>query len=179
MSPAEPPTGEFAIRVSSIDELFWKLDARAVADRTLSGDVRWALLDEWERVRKGNPSHLTIYAPSTDRADTDEGAVRAAIHRSLHSASGPLRRIDPLSRQEKVAAWIGVAVLIVSVLVSTLLDRLSDALLVAGLSQAVVVIGWVAVWGPAQRFIVEVAPHVFNRRRFAEFADIDVRFVWI
>jgi hypothetical protein len=41
------------------------------------------------------------------------------------------------------------------------------------------VVGWVAVWRPAERFVVEVMPHVFNRRRFAEFADIDVRFVWV
>jgi hypothetical protein len=26
---------------------------------------------------------------------------------------------------------------------------------------------------------VEVVPHVFNRRRFAEFKDIEVRFVWV
>jgi hypothetical protein len=179
MRPPQSPTREFAIRVSSIDELFWQLDARPVAERTLSGDVRWALLDEWERARERRPSHLTIYAPAADRADTDEDAVRAAIHRSLRSASGPLRRIDPLSRQEKVAAWIGVAVLFVSLLVSTALDRVSEAVLVEGLSQGILVVGWVAIWGPAQRFIVEVAPHVFNRRRFAEFADIDVRFVWV
>jgi hypothetical protein len=179
MPPPQPPTREFAIRVSSINELFWQLDARPVAERTLSGDVRWALLDEWERAREGRPSHLTIYAPAADRADTDEDAVRAAIHRSLRSASGPLRRIDPLPRQEKVAAWIGVAVLFVSLLVSTALDRVSEAVLVEGLSQGILVVGWVAIWGPAQRFIVEVAPHVFNRRRFAEFADIDVRFVWV
>jgi hypothetical protein len=179
MGQHEPSTREFAIRVSSIDELFWKLDARPIADRTLSGDVRWALLDEWERVRHANPSHLNIYAPAGDRADTDQDAVRVAIHRSLRSASGPLRRIDPLSRQEKVAASIGVAVIVVSVLISSALDRVSDAVLVEGLSQAILVVGWVAIWGPAQRFIVEVAPHLFNRRRYAEFADIDVRFVWI
>jgi hypothetical protein len=175
----EAPTREFAIRVPSIDELFWPLDARPVAERTLSGDVRWALLDEWERVRHGTPSNLTIYAPEADRAETDEEAVRAAIHRSLRSASGPLRRIDPLSRQEKVAAWIGIAFLVVAVVVSTLLDRLSEDVLVEGLSQGILVVGWVAIWGPAQRFIVEVAPHMFNRRRFAEFADIDVRFLWV
>jgi hypothetical protein len=55
--------------------------------------------------------------------------VRNTIWTSLRKSSGPLRRIDPLSRQEMVAAWIGVL-------------------------------------------------HVLNRRRLAEFADIDVRFVW-
>jgi hypothetical protein len=55
----------------------------------------------------------------------------------------------------------------------------TDEVLIAALSQAIVVVGWVAIWGPAARFIVEVVPHVFNRRRFAEFTDIDVRFVWV
>jgi hypothetical protein len=40
-------------------------------------------------------------------------------------------------------------------------------------------VGWVALWRPAERFMAEMVPHVFNRRRFAEFKDIEVRFVWV
>jgi hypothetical protein len=29
------------------------------------------------------------------------------------------------------------------------------------------------------RFMTEVVPHIFNRRRFVEFTDIEVRFVWV
>jgi hypothetical protein len=169
---------EFAIRLSSIDSLFWEFDARPVAERALHADVRWTLLDEWERVRHSEPSALNIYAPESDRERTDEDAVRTAIRTSLRSASGPLRRVDPLSRQEKVAARIGIGFLFVSIMVSTVLDRASDEVLVEGLSQGILVVGWVALWRPAERFVVAVVPHVFNRRRFAEFADIDVRFVW-
>ena len=46
------------------------------------------------------------------------------------------------------------------------------------LSQAVVLFGWVALWPPASRLLTQVVPHLFNRRRFAEFADIHVHFVW-
>ena len=179
MANAPPSTREFAIRLSSIDELFWNFDARPVAERTLSGDVRWSLLDEWERVRSFEPSHLTIYAPASDRSSTDEGAVRNAIWTSLRKSSGPLRRIDPLSRQEKVAAYVGIAVFLSCVMVSTAMDQASSNLVVEGLSQGILLVGWVALWAPAARFVVEVVPHVFNRRRFAEFADIDVRFVWL
>jgi hypothetical protein len=163
MSGAGPPTPEFAIRLSSIDQLFWDFDAHPVAERTLSGDVRWSLLDEWERVRDRAPSHLTIYAPES----------------SLRKASGPLRRIDPLSRQERVAAWIGVAVLLICVVSSTAIDQATDNVFISGLSQGILLVGWVALWRPAERFVVEVMPHVFNRRRFAEFADIEVRFAWV
>ena len=179
MRDAEPSTQQFAIRVSSVDELFWEFDARPVAERTLSGDARWSLLDEWERVRESEPSFLTIYAPESERAETDEDAVRSSIHRSLRAASGPLRRIEPLSRQEKVAARIGIAFLFLSIVVSTAIDRVSEDVIVEGVAQGILVVGWVAVWRPAERFVVEVVPHVFNRRRIAEFADIDVRFVWV
>jgi hypothetical protein len=179
MAHEGPPTSEFAIRLSSIDQLFWEFDARPVADRTLSEDARWYLLDEWERVRKGEPSYLTVYAPEADRADTDEDAVRSAIRTSLRRASGPLRRIDPLSRQEKVAAIIGIVFLLACVMASTAMTQESNDVLVEGLAQGILLVGWVALWRPAERFVVEVAPHMVNRRRFAEFADVDVRFVWV
>jgi hypothetical protein len=170
---------EFAIRLSSIDDLFWEFDARPVAERTLSGDARWAMVDEWDRVRKGGPRELVLYAPDAEREETDEEAVRTAIRNSLHKASGPLRRVDPLSRQERVAAGIGILVFFVTILVSTALDRLSDDVLIASISQGILVVGWVALWGPADRAVVQVGPHVVNRRRFQEFADIDVRFAWV
>jgi hypothetical protein len=62
-------------------------------------------------------------------------------------------------------------------MVSTAMSQASNNVVVEGLSQGILLVGWVALWQPAARFVVEVVPHVFNRRRFAEFADIDVRFV--
>jgi hypothetical protein len=170
---------EFAIRLSSIDQLFWEFDARPVAERKISQDARWALLDEWDRVRELQPSTLVIYAPASDRASTDEQAVSSALRESLHSASGPLKRVDPLSRQEKVSLRLGLLFWFATILVSTWIDRASDDVVAEGISQGVVVVGWVALWPPAARFMTEVAPHLFNRRRFAEFADISVRFVWV
>ena len=74
---------EFAIRLTSIDQLFWDFDARPIAEREISADARWALLDEWDRVRDLEPSTLLIYAPESDRAATDEEAVSRAIHSGL------------------------------------------------------------------------------------------------
>ncbi len=170
---------EFAIRVNSIDELYWEFDARPVAKRAISGDARWALLDEWERVREREPSTLTIYAPEADRARTDEQAVGDAIRLSLESASGPLSRVDPLSRQEKISLRLGLVFWFASIVVSTWIDRSADDVVAQGISQGIVVVGWVALWPPAARFMTEVVPHYFNRRRFAEFTDISVRFVWV
>ena len=180
MNSPEPSAQPFAIRLNSISDLFWPFDARPVADRTLSEDARWHLLDEWDRLRNTTtPSSLIVYAPAGEREETDEDAVRTAIHRSLEKAAGPLRRVDPLSRQEMVAVRIGILFLFLSIMVSTVLDRSSDDVITEGISQGILVVGWVALWRPAERFIVEVVPHFFNRRRIGEFAGIDVRFAWV
>ncbi|HVD58453.1 MAG TPA: hypothetical protein VNC17_16535 [Thermoleophilaceae bacterium] len=170
---------EFAIRLTSIDQLFWEFDARPIAEREISADARWAMLDEWDRVRELEPSTLVIYAPASDRAATDEDAISRAIHSGLDSASGPLKRVDPLSRQEKISLRLGLVFWFASILFSTGIDRSSQDVLAEGISQGIVVVGWVALWPPAARFMTEVVPHFFNRRRFAEFADIAVRFVWV
>jgi hypothetical protein len=179
MSSPAPSTEQFAIRLDSIEDLFWRFDARPVADRTLSEDARWHLLDEWDRLRDTRPTTLTVYAPAGEREETDEAAVRTAIHHSLEKAAGPLRRVDPLSRQEMVAVRIGIIFLFLSIMVSTALERASDDVITEGISQGILVVGWVALWRPAERFIVEVVPHFFNRRRISEFAEIDVRFAWV
>jgi hypothetical protein len=174
-----PGESEFAIRIGSVDDLFEPYDARPVADRPLSYDVRVHLLDEWERTRKAEPGFLTIYAPADERPDTDEGAVRKAIAADLEAASGPLSDIDPLSRSQQIAAWIGIVTLFVCMVISTALDNASSNVFVQALSQAILLLGWVALWDPAARLVTETMPHLFNRRRFAEFSGIAVRFAWV
>lgn len=169
---------EFAIRLASVESLFNEFDARPVPQRRLTYDVRRHLLDEWDRLRDSGPPELVLHAPRGEREDTDEQAVREAIGADLHLASLPLRRGDPLPRSERIGTAFGVFVLFVSIVVSTWLTEDSNDVLIEGIAQGIVVVGWVALWGPAAHFVVEVAPHVFNRRRYREFADIPIRFAW-
>jgi hypothetical protein len=178
MSTAAPSPGEFAIRVPSIDALFVPLQARPVAERSLAEDVRLHLLDEWERVREARPSALTVYAPAAERSSTDEQAVGGAVRADLRSHARRLRQAAPLSRRDKIAAWVGVTVFLLSIAVSTSLDRISSDPLVAGVSQGIVVVGWVALWAPAQSVAVDILPHHFERKRYAELAQIELRFAW-
>jgi hypothetical protein len=169
---------EFAIRVDSIDDLFEPLDAGPTAERRLTTAVQDHLLDEWEWVREARPQALTVYAPADQRSDTDEDAVRAAIHHDLRALCGRLRDARPVSRHYRIEMRLGIILLLGSIIISTLLDRLSEAVLVEGVAQGILIVGWVALWSPAQYVALEAIPHAFNRRRYAEFAGVDVEFVW-
>ncbi len=173
-----PTPHRFAIRLASIDDLFVPLDARPLAERSLNEDVRLHLLDEWERIRATPPATLDVHAPASERSQTNEHAVTTAVHADLRSHTRGLRQAEPLSHRDKVAAWIGVIVFLLSIAVSTTLDQLSSDVIIAGISQGIVVVGWVALWVPAQRVAVDILPHHFARKRYAEFADIELRYVW-
>jgi hypothetical protein len=170
---------QFAIRVPTIDALFIEFDARPLPERPLASEVRLHLLDVWEHVRKQHPSTLTIYAPESERPRTDETAVRAAIRADLHASRGPLRRVRARPRSEKIALRIGLVFLFFCVALSSALTRSSDDVLTQGIAQGILVVGWVALWGPAAHLVLEVVPHRLNRKRYAEFADLDVRFAWV
>jgi hypothetical protein len=178
MPDTEAGRREFAIRVASIDALFSEFDPRPVADRALAEEVRLFLLDQWDLVRLEEPTALTIYAPESDRATTDPAAVRRALHSNIEAFTGAYRHAVPMSRRQRVTALVGTIVFLASIAVSTVLDRLTSDVLVAGLSQGIVVIGWVALWAPAQYVVVDAIPHRRMRSRYAEFAELDVRLVW-
>lgn len=178
MSTAASAGGELAIRLTSVEDLFAPLDARPVAERSLREDVRLHLLDEWERVRKGRPSTLTVYAPASERGTTDERAVSVAVRANLRAHTRRLHYANPLTHRERIAVWSGVLIFLLTIAISTLLDRISSDVLVVGISQGIVVIGWVALWDPAQRVAGEIIPHHFARTRYAELAEIELRFAW-
>lgn len=178
MSTAAPASAEFAIRVSAVDDLFVALDARPVAERPLQEGVRIKLLDEWERVRPARPSALHIYVSAAQQPDTDEEGVRTAVYADLRAHTRRLRYANPVTRRERIAVWAGIVIFLLTIVVSTTLDRISNDVIVAGISQGIVVIGWVALWDPAQRVAGEIVPHYFARKRYAELVEVKLRFVW-
>jgi len=114
------------------------------------------------------------------------GSGCARTRRTRWSSGPPRRSGRPPTRgrsrrrspRERIASRIGVALLFVCIAVSTALDRSSEDVFVEGVSQGILVLGWVSLWLPAERVVAGTIPHFFNRRRFAEFAEIEVELRW-
>ncbi len=162
----------------AIDDLFVPLDAGPVAERPLREEVRLKLLDEWEQIRDGRSPILCVQAPASERPGTDAEAVGAAFRADLKAHTRRLRYVNPLTHRERIAVWARILIFLGTIVVSTLLDRISSNVLVVGISQGIVVIGWVALWDPAQRLFFDIIPHHFARKRYAELAEIALRFAW-
>jgi hypothetical protein len=170
--------GEFAIRVGSVDELFEPFDAGPVSERRLRWEVRAHLLDRWESARPSETPVLHVYAPESERPGTDEAAVQTAVRADMRTNTQPLRRANPLNRHDRIAIWSGTVIFLITIVISTAMDNEGSGVLIAGISQAIVVIGWVALWDPAARVVGESVPHRFTRKRYRELTDVAVRFRW-
>ena len=169
---------QLSIRVSSVDDLFLPFDASPMAERRLNDEARYHLLDRWELVRPAEHPVLVVYAPERERAETDEQAVQTAVRADMRINTRPLNHAYPLNRHDRLALWAGVAIFLLTVVISTALDEDSSGVLIAGIAQAIVVVGWVALWDPAKRLFGERIPHRLTRRRYAELSDLEVRFRW-
>lgn len=148
-----------------------------MAERPLREEVRLKLLDEWEQIRHGRSPTLCVQAPASERG-TDVDAVGAAVRADLNAHTRRLHCVNPLAHRERIAVWAGILIFLGTIVVSTLLDRINSYVLVVGISQGIVVIGWVALWDPAQRLFLDIIPHHFARKRYAELAEIELRFAW-
>ncbi|MBV9817694.1 MAG: hypothetical protein JOZ07_05020 [Solirubrobacterales bacterium] len=188
-SPGEPtppaPAPELAIRLTSVDELFAPLDARPPAQRAISDEVRLSLLDQWDVVRDARrrprgapPPTLELQAPAGERAAVDEAACATALRADLRHHAGTMRASAPLSHRDRISTRAGVVIFLLSIAVSSLMLREATGVLVDGVSQGIVVVGWVALWAPATRWGVDAVTHHFARRRYAELAELDVRWRW-
>jgi hypothetical protein len=170
--------GEFAVRVSAVDDLFEPFDACPVSERRLAWEVRAHVMERWEWARPAEDPVLLVYAPVAHRADIDQAAVQDAVRADMRINTQPLRRANPLNRHDQLAIWTGTIIFLITVAISTTLDKESHAVLIAGVSQAIVVIGWVALWDPVARLVGETLPHRYTRRRYAELVDVRVEFRW-
>jgi hypothetical protein len=178
MSATAPETRQYAIRIAAIDDLFVAFDARPVAERPLRDDVRLWLLDEWEHVPQTRPPTLQVHGPASERVGADEQAIGVAVRADLLAHTRRLHHANPLNRRERIAVWAGVVIFLITIAVSTLIEKNLTGVLVVGVSQAIVVIGWIALWDPAQRVAGDIVPHYFLRKRYAELAEIELQFVW-
>jgi hypothetical protein len=170
--------GEFAIRVGSVDDLFEPFDACPASERSLRWEVRSHLLDKWESARSSDTPVLLVHAPAAERSKVDVTAVQAAVRADMRTFTKPYRRAAPLNRHDRIAIWSGIVIFLITAAVSTGLDADSSTGLIAGISQAIVVIGWVALWDPAARVVAESIPHRFTRKRYRELTDVEVEFRW-
>jgi len=170
--------GGFAISVNSIDDLFDQFSAEPLADRPLREEVRERILRVWIDTRDERPEHLAVELPIGERREGLGDGVREAIRNDLERAYAASKHLFIFTRSERREALLAFSFLVVCLIASSLVDQVTENQTVfVGISQGLVVLGWVAMWQPAQQMFQAVSLWL-SRSRYEELAQVPIEVSW-
>lgn len=169
----------FAIRAPSLDALFDPYSAEPLERRPLQEKVRDRILRAWIDTREERPSHLSVEVPAAERRDGLAGRVEAAIRNDFEATYEESTRFQVFTRSERREAAVAFIFLVGCLFASTLLDRVTenDAFFTS-VSQGLVVLGWVAMWQPAQQVFAAVS-RLLSRARYRELSQVRIDIAWV
>jgi len=169
---------EFAIRVPSVDELLDPYSVESLERRPLREDVRDRILRAWIDTREERPSHLMVELPVDQRRAGLDSGLREAIRHDLSRTYDASKRLHIFTRGERREAQVAFLFLVVCLLLASLVDKVTanDALFTS-ISQGLVVLGWVAMWQPAQQVFHAVSRRL-SRGRYRELSQVPIEIAW-
>lgn len=169
----------FAIRAPSVDDLLDPYGVGPLIERPLTDEVRDRILWAWIDTRHDRPSHLMVELPASERREDLAEKVKSAIRRDLEETYAASRKWFSASRSERRETLIAFGFLIVCLVLSSLIDQAtSNDAFFTSVSQGLVVLGWVALWSPAQRLFATVSRRL-NRKRYRELAQARIEVDWV
>lgn len=168
----------FAVRAPAIDYLLDPYSAEPLERRPLTDEIRERILDAWIDTREERPEKLIVEVPAELRRDGLAKQLEAAIRADLRETSAESAKLTIYSHSELRQAQIAFVFLVGCLFASNLVDRYTgDEGLADSISQGLVVLGWVAMWGPADRFFRAIVRRL-NHRRYRELAEVPIEVTW-
>jgi hypothetical protein len=168
----------FAIRVPSVDDLLDPYSVEPLERRPLQEGVRDRILRAWIDTREERPSHLTVELPAAEERAGLDTNLREAIRNDLSRTYEASKRLHIFTRGERREAQVAFLFLVVCLLASSLVDKVTaNQALFTSISQGLVVLGWVAMWQPAQQVFHAVSRRL-SRKRYRELSQVPIEIAW-
>lgn len=168
----------FAIRVPTLGDLLDPYSVEPLERRPLTDEVRDRIFDAWIDTREERPQALTVVVPSDlKRAGLDE-ELETAIRKDLRDTAEEAGHLTIYSRSDLRQAQIAFAFLVVCLFTSNMVDRAAgEDGFFDSLAQGLVVLGWVAMWGPADKLFRAVTRRL-SHKRYRELAEVPIEVAW-
>lgn len=173
-----PAVARFAIRAPSVEDLLDPYSVEPLERRPLRDDVREQILYAWIDTREERPSHLTVLLPADEAREGIDRRLESAIRHDLEATYEESRTLHVFSPGERRQALIAFAFLVLTLVASSLIDKATnDSAFVEGISQGLVVLGWVALWRPAEQVFYAVSRRL-SRKRYRELSEVPIEITW-
>lgn len=142
------------VRVRSLADLFDALDPAPLEERALNGAVGRSILASARRYRSAGRLGLRLHLPESARVHSDAvaNATRQHFRREHDDGERNFRRRMRMGGVTFAVASVGLAG---SFWLRSQLNTVSESTLVQGLSEGLLILGWVVMWRPIEILLWE------------------------
>lgn len=171
-SVAEAEAGPIEIRLASVRQLFHTLDPTPFREGDLAAEAEDYIL-AWARdLPREAPIRIVVHLPAEAEAPDLQAAIRSFF---AARAEGETRALRDLFRDGSRALLIALAVLWGCLFLAWQIGRRAEGGLLPEMArESLTILGWVAMWRPAQTFLYDWLPITRRRRLFRRLARAEV-----
>ena len=173
----EKATGDILLKVKKMEDLFYESVIPISCKRLLHPDVEEFIIEEAEKLQTNLTVRITIKAGENQPVDRNE--ISTIIHRHFESkrdkADNEVKKILSLGFRSLL---IGFVFLIIMFILTTIVtNRLPENALMVTLRELFIILGWVALWRPADLLLFDWRPFKRNAKLFDRIANCKVQLI--
>ncbi|MBR0670268.1 hypothetical protein [Neoroseomonas soli] len=160
------------LRLSTAAQLFNTLDPAPFREGDLAPDAEQYILDWVEDLPAHAPLAILVHLPAAEAATPAAASIPDSLRAFFaHRADAAARQIRENFRSGRHALVIGLAILSACLALAVTLAPEGEAIGAARIAQeSLVILGWVALWRPAEIFLYDWLPIARRRARFRRLA---------
>lgn len=181
MNTAAPPPaaeggGRIAIRLTRAVQLFNTLDPSPFREGELAADAEAYILDWARELPHATPIAILVHLPEAELAGPDAARIPDAIRGFFAArAARETQEIRELFHHGRRVLAVGMLILAACLLLAWQASQgLAAGTFSRVLQESLVILGWVAIWRPAELFLFDWMPHARRRRLFRRLAVAEV-----
>ena len=169
--------GTIGLRIRSLAQLFDVLDPAPLQERALERHAETYIVASAGTYRPTEPMRLFVHLPESLRVHTTEATDALHEHFRRTHAQGE-RNFRRRLRIGGFTLAVALAVLAGNVVLRSLLRDVEGRMLVEGLEEGLLILGWVMMWRPIDILLFEHWESHLDHARLKRLASIPIEFVF-
>lgn len=174
MSGAKGPAETIMVRLNRLSQLFNSFDPSPFHEKDLDQDAEDYIVG-WLRDIGDKDFQICVGLPAGEAHDVKEGDIAKAIHHHFdYKLKDEQRQLRLQFRRGRIALVIGLVFLTGCLTLRAVIAPLLPATIEPIVSESLIIIGWVAMWGPLDVFLYGWWPIVERSRLYRRLATAPV-----
>lgn len=170
--------GEFTlveVNLRRVTQLFNSLDPSPFHERDLDQDADAYLVGAVQEIGPAALVKLVIHLPQDEWSHADRGDIQQAVQNYFrYRLLSARREMRERFRHGRISLAVGLTFLLACIALREFILSIDSNTFTRAIAEGLVILGWVAMWGPLHIFLYDWLPVARLRRILARLAEVPV-----